>query len=77
MEVGNITKAATFTGFLNLSYKNTQLLFFVTVLFDIFMRHTLKDDFWWLHKNMNCSFPLNKYLSIVFNVDLEQAFSAD
>ena len=27
MEVGNITKAATFKGFLHLSYKNTQLLF--------------------------------------------------
>ena len=27
MEVGNITKAATFKSFLHLSYKNTQLLF--------------------------------------------------
>ena len=77
MEVENITKAATFTGFLNLSYKNTQLLFFVIVLFGIFMRQTLTDDFSRLHKNMNCSFPLNKYLSIVFTVDLEQVFSAD
>ena len=32
MEVGNITKAATFKSFLNLSYKNTKLLYFVTVL---------------------------------------------
>ena len=46
MEVGNITKAATIT-------------FFVTVLFNIFMRQTLTDDFWGLHKNMNCAFPLN------------------
>ena len=24
------------------------------------MRQTSTDDFWGLHKNMNCSFPLNK-----------------
>ena len=58
MEVGNITKAATFISFFPLSYKNTQLLFFVTVLFDIFMRQTLTDDFWGLHKIMNSAFPL-------------------
>ena len=59
MEVGNITKAATFISFLPLSYKNIQLLFFVTVLFDIFMRQTLTDDFCGLHKIMNCAFPLS------------------
>ena len=51
-------KAATFKSFLHLSYKNTQLLFFVTVLFNVFMRQTLADDFWGLHKNMNCALPL-------------------
>ena len=60
MEFGNIAKAATFKSFHHRSYKNTQLLFFVTVLFDIFMRQTLTDDFWGLHKNMNCAFPLIK-----------------
>ena len=25
---------------------------------NIFMRQTLADDFWGLHKNMNCAFPL-------------------
>ena len=30
----------------------------MTVLFDIFMRQTLTNDFWGLHKNMNCPFPL-------------------
>ena len=30
----------------------------MTVLFNIFMRQTLTDDFWELHKNMNCAFPL-------------------
>ena len=35
MQVGNITKAATFKSFLRLSYKNT-INFFVTVLFNIF-----------------------------------------
>ena len=59
MEVGNVTEAATFKSFLHLSYKNTKLLCFVTVLFNIFMRQTLTDDFWGLHKNMNCAFPLN------------------
>ena len=50
MEVGNITKAPTFKRFLYLSYKNTKLLYFVTVLFNIFMRQTLTDDFGGLHK---------------------------
>ena len=53
-----MTKAATFPSFPHLSYKNTQLLFFVTVLFNIFMRQTLNNDFRMLHKNMNCAFPL-------------------
>ena len=58
MEVENIKKAATFKSFLHLTNKNTQLLFFVTVLFNIFIRQTLADDFGGLHKNMNCAFPL-------------------
>ena len=58
MEVGNITKAATFKSFLHLSYKNTKLFYLVTVLFSICMRQTLTDDFGGLHKNMNCAFPL-------------------
>ena len=58
MEVWNITKAATFKSSLHLSYKNTQLLFLWTVLFNIFIRQTLSDDFWGLHKYMNCAFPL-------------------
>ena len=33
------------------------ITFFVTVLFNIFMRQTLTDDFWRLHKNINCAFP--------------------
>ena len=59
MEVGNITKVAAFKSFFHLSYTNTQILFFVTVLFNFFMRQTLTDDFGGLHKNMNCAFPLN------------------
>ena len=61
MEVGNIIEAASFKSFLHLSYKKTQLLFIVTVLFNIVMRQTLTDDFWGLHKNMNCGFPLMSY----------------
>ena len=67
MGVGNITKAATFKRFLHLSYKNIELLFLWTVLFNIFMRQTLPDDFWVLHTNMNCIFPLNvtiNYISV-------------
>ena len=56
MEVENITKAATFKSFLYLNYKNTQLQCFLT----FFMRQTLTDDFWGLHKNMNCAFPLRQ-----------------
>ena len=58
MEVGNITKAANFKSSLHLGYKNTQILFLWTVLFNTFMRQTLTDDFGGLHKNMNCAFPL-------------------
>ena len=52
MEVGIITKAATFESFLHLSYKQT-----------------LTDDFWGLHKNMNCAFPLtiqSKFINFFF-----------
>ena len=56
MKVGNITEAATFKSFPHLTYKNAP--FFVTVLFNIFMRQTLTDYFGGLHKNMNCAFPL-------------------
>ena len=63
MEVAN---AATVKSFLRLSYKNTQLLFFVTVLFNIFMRKTLIDNFGGLHKNMNSAFPLkNAYREVL------------
>ena len=36
MKIGNVIKAATFKSFLHQSYKNTQLLFLVTVLFNYF-----------------------------------------
>ena len=52
MEVGNITKAASFESVLHLSYKNTQLPFLWTVLFNIFMRQASTDSLG-LHKNMN------------------------
>ena len=68
MGVGNITKAATFKSFLHLSCKNIELLFLWTMLFNIFMRQTLPDDFWVLHKNMNCMFPLNVTIND-FSVD--------
>ena len=56
MENEKITKAATFKSFLHLSYKTYNYFFYV--LFYIFMIQTLTDNFWVLHKNMNCAFPL-------------------
>ena len=44
MEVGNITKAATFISFLHVSYINTQLLF-CDSFFNIFMRQILTNYF--------------------------------
>ena len=58
MGVGNITKAVTFKSFLHLIDKYTQLVFFLTVLFDTFMSQKLTDYFWGLHKNTNYAFPL-------------------
>ena len=58
MEVRNITKAATFKSFLYLSYKKHTVTFSVAVIFNIFRRQTLIDDFCGLHKNMNSAFPL-------------------
>ena len=58
MEVRNITKAATFKSLLHLSYKIHTITLFTTVLFNIFIKQTLTNDFWGLHKNMNHAFPL-------------------
>ena len=67
-EVGNISKAAIFKSFLQLNYKNTKLLYFLTVLFNIFMKQTLTDDFCGLHKNMNCAFPLKVPIRIIIEL---------
>ena len=58
MQDGNITNAATLKSFPPLRYENTQLHFFVTEYFNIFMRQILTDEFWGLHINMNYAFPL-------------------
>ena len=62
IEVGNIIYKSCY--FQKLSsqklWKHT-ITFFMTVLFNFFMRQTLADDlddFWGSHKNMNCAFPL-------------------
>ena len=57
MELGNVTKAANFKSFLHLGYKNTQLLFLWTILFNIVMRQTLNNDYGGLHTKMDCAFP--------------------
>ena len=62
MQIGNFTKAAAFKSFLHQSYKSVQLLFLWQCFLIIFMRQTLTDDFWGLHKNKNCTFPLSLQL---------------
>ena len=37
------------------------MTFLWTVVYNIFMRQTLTDDIWGLHKNMNRAFLLNYY----------------
>ena len=59
MEVVNIAKAATRKSFFQLSYKNTQITFFVTVIFNIFMRKALTDDFGGLHKKYELHISFN------------------
>ena len=50
LEVENIAKAATLKSFLHVSHKTHTVTFFVRVLFNIFVRKTLTDDFWGLRK---------------------------
>ena len=50
MEVVNTTKAATFQKFSSNEILKHTVTFFVTLLFSIFMRQTLTDYFWGLHK---------------------------
>ena len=45
MEIGNASKAATFKYFLHQNYKNTELLLFVTVLFNYFNETNIKQWF--------------------------------
>ena len=40
----------------------------MTVLFNIFRRQTLTDDFWGLHKYMNCAFPLSLRIRVKENM---------
>ena len=46
MEIGNVTKAATFKSFLHQSYKNTQLSLFVTVIFNYIHKTNINQWFW-------------------------------
>ena len=66
MEVQDIAKAAILKSFIRLSYKNTQLLFMSQCFLIFFMRNKLTDDFWGLHKNMNCVFPLEFHIKTPF-----------
>ena len=54
MEIGNITKAATFKSFLHLTYKNTQLLVFVTVLLNYFHEANIKGCVRYIFTSLFC-----------------------
>ena len=58
-------KSCCFYNFSSPKLSKHTITFFETVLFNIFLRQTLIDDLWGLHKNMNCAFPL-----ISINLDL-------
>ena len=66
MKVGKIIKAATFKSFSLLKLLKCTITFFVTALFNVFMKRTLTDDYWGLHKNMICAFPL-KHVIVIEN----------
>ena len=63
MEIGNLTKTATFKSFFQQVYKNTLLSFFW--VFFVFMRQTLTDNFWELHKNKNWAFSLKSFNAVL------------
>ena len=44
----------------------------MSVLFNIFMRQRLTDDFWVLHRYMNCIFPLKFVWSENITYELNQ-----
>ena len=48
--------------------------FLWAVLFSIFMRQTLANDFWGLHKSMNCAFPLMIF-ECIFAFDIDRKFN--
>ena len=75
MEVGNIAEAAILKNFLHESHKNTQLLFLWQYFLLFFLRKKITNDFWGLHKNMNCAFPLKIYKEISTLSSIEIIFS--
>ena len=46
MKIVNVSKAATFKVLFSKVIKKNTVTIFVAVLFNIFMRQTLTDDFW-------------------------------
>ena len=44
------------------------------MLFNIFMKQTLTDNFWGLHKNMNYAFPLMMF-ECIFGFDIDRKFN--
>ena len=70
MKTGNVTKAATFKSFLHQSYKNTQLLFFVTVLFNYFHETNINRRFLGVTQKyeLRVSFKLVEVFNVLFKL---------
>ena len=59
MEVRKYYKSCYFQKFPSPRLLKHIVTLFATVVFNIFMRQTLTDDFWRLYKNKNCAFSLS------------------
>ena len=62
MEIENVSKAVTFKSFAHQIIKTHNYFFLRQYFSIIFMRQTLTDYFWGLHKNKNSVFPLKSTL---------------
>ena len=58
MEVAEILKKLLLLKVPSPKLLKHRITFFVEPFLIFLMRQTLNDDFWELHKNMNCAFPL-------------------
>ena len=57
------SKAASFQKFSSLKLKRRTITFLWQCFLIFLLRKTLTNDFWGLHTNINCAFPLSKYFT--------------